>query len=142
MAARRPRSQGSTGMFAYWISYGIQDVTDGTSNTILFAESLVGDSGGGTSTSYLNRNNAITGVSGASAAEAYDASSLSYQDVILPAINLCASTKANATRQNITTDNGNRWAWGAVGMTLFNTVVTPNGAPFNDCRDSCGWLQP
>jgi prepilin-type N-terminal cleavage/methylation domain-containing protein/prepilin-type processing-associated H-X9-DG protein len=134
---------GSTGMFAYWISYGIQDVTDGTSNTILFAESLVGDTGGGTSTSYLNRNNSITGVSGASAAEAYDASSLSYANVILPAINLCASTKAAATTgTNIATDNGNRWAWGAVGMTLFNTVVTPNGATFNDCRDSCGGCSP
>ena len=117
----------STGMFAYWVCYGIQDVTDGTSSTILFAESLVGDTGGGTSTSYLSRNNSVTNVTAASAAEAYDASSLSYANVILPALNACTTNmKANSS---VATANGNRWAWGAVGMTLFNTVVTPNRHP-------------
>ena len=37
---------GSTGMFAVWLSYGINTVTDGTSNTLLFAEALVGDNKG------------------------------------------------------------------------------------------------
>jgi hypothetical protein len=35
----------STGMFCYWVCFGISDATDGTSNTIAYAESLVGDSG-------------------------------------------------------------------------------------------------
>ena len=35
----------STGLFVYYISNGIQNVTDGTSNTIAFSESLVGDNG-------------------------------------------------------------------------------------------------
>ena len=30
------------GMFAVWASYGVRDCTDGTSNTIAFAESLTG----------------------------------------------------------------------------------------------------
>ena len=69
-------------MFAYWVVYGIQDTTDGTSNTIIFAESLVGDSGGGNASSYLNRNNGVTNVTGAGGnAEAYDATTLSYQGV-------------------------------------------------------------
>jgi prepilin-type N-terminal cleavage/methylation domain-containing protein/prepilin-type processing-associated H-X9-DG protein len=127
----------STGMFVYWLSYGISDCLDGTSNTVLFAESLVGDSGGGTSSSYLNRNNAILNVTSAAGAEAYDASSLNYQSVIIPAINACSQLKTQNGAGTINTDNGNRWAWGAVGMTLFNTVVTPNGAPWNNCRDSC-----
>jgi prepilin-type N-terminal cleavage/methylation domain-containing protein/prepilin-type processing-associated H-X9-DG protein len=131
---------GSTGMFAYWISYGIQDVIDGTSSTVLFAESLVGDTGGGTSTSYLNRNNSVTNVTAAATAEAYDASSLSYANVILPALNAC--TTAMKSNTSVATDNGNRWAWGAVGMTLFNTVVTPNLTPWNDCRDSCSGCSP
>jgi len=33
----------STGLFVYYVSNGIQQVTDGTSNTIAYAESLVGD---------------------------------------------------------------------------------------------------
>src|SRR5262249_24535967 len=36
----------------------------------------------------------------------------------------------------------NRWAWGAVGMALFNTVVVPNGAPWNDCKDQCPGCSP
>ena len=37
---------GSTGMFAVWVSYGIAHATDGTSNTLFFAEALVGDNQG------------------------------------------------------------------------------------------------
>jgi prepilin-type N-terminal cleavage/methylation domain-containing protein/prepilin-type processing-associated H-X9-DG protein len=131
----------STGMFAYWTCYGIQDTTDGTSNTIIFAESLVGDTNSNIGAATLaHRNNSVTGVSAASIAEAYDASTLSYQNVIVQAINAC--TTAYKSGSNVTTDNGNRWAWGAVGMTLFNTVVTPNGAPWSACRDQCGGCSP
>ena len=41
---------GSTGMFAVWVSYGIRNATDGTSNTLLFSEALVGDNKGNEST--------------------------------------------------------------------------------------------
>ena len=134
----------STGMFAYWVSYGIQNASDGTSNTIIFAESLVGDAGGGSNSSISNRNNSVVNVTSntATAAEAYDASSLSYQNVIIPAIQQCLQTKLSGAAGTLATDNGNRWAWGAVGMTLFNTVIPPNGAQFNDCRDSCKSCSP
>ncbi|HEX3448923.1 MAG TPA: DUF1559 domain-containing protein, partial [Isosphaeraceae bacterium] len=131
----------STGMFAYWVSYGIQDATDGSSNTIIFAESLVGDSGGTQASSASNRNNSALGVTAAGTAEAYDASTLNYQTVILPAVQACAAAKLTGGT-SLATDNGNRWAWGAVGMTLFNTVIPPNGAPFSDCRDDCPACSP
>jgi len=130
----------STGMFAYWVSYGISDTTDGTSNTILFAESLVGDAGGGNTGANMHRNNAILNVGApgpVATAEAYDASSLSYQGVIMPAINACTAAMKQNASGGVVTDNGNRWAWGAVGMTLFNTVVTPNQTPWNSCRADC-----
>ena len=38
----------TTGIFTMWKSYGIQNVTDGTSNTLAFAEALVGNYAGRT----------------------------------------------------------------------------------------------
>jgi prepilin-type N-terminal cleavage/methylation domain-containing protein/prepilin-type processing-associated H-X9-DG protein len=136
-----PQKPASTGMFAYWVAYGIQDATDGSSNTILFGESLVGDSGGTTASSASNRNNSALGVTAAQKAEAFDASTLNYQTVILPAVQACVAAKLTGGG-SLATDNGNRWAWGAVGMTLFNTVIPPNGAPFSDCRDDCPNCSP
>jgi len=130
----------STGMFAYWVCYGLQDATDGSSNTVIFAESLVGDNGGSTSTQMAHVNNSITGVSSASTAETGDATQLSYQGVILPAIQICTAAYKSGT--GISDSNGQRWGWGAVGITLFNTVVTPNGAPWNSCRDGCSGCSP
>ena len=38
-------TQGSTGLFWWYISYGIQNITDGTSNTVAFSEALVSNGG-------------------------------------------------------------------------------------------------
>jgi prepilin-type N-terminal cleavage/methylation domain-containing protein/prepilin-type processing-associated H-X9-DG protein len=133
----------STGMFVYWYAYGIQDATDGTSNTIAFAESLVGDSSNNSASYYLHKNNAITGVTGAASAEVADASAVNYQNVIIPALNLCSTTyKAATTGTNVSNATGNRWGWGAMSMTLFNTVAPPNSQPWNSCRDSCAGCGP
>lgn len=39
---------------------------------------------------------------------------------------------------------GNRWGWGAMAQTLFNTIVTPNSkqVPWNSCRSSCTGCGP
>ena len=62
----------ATGLFCYWFSYGINDCTDGTSNTVAYSESLVGDA----TASVIRRNNSVTGVTAAQTAEAQDVSAL------------------------------------------------------------------
>ncbi len=135
----------STGLFVYWYAYGLQDCTDGLSNTIAYAESLVGDAGNNAAVYAANRNNSIMGVTGASGAEVADAYAVSYQGVIMPAVQACTvayrsgigtGTPSVGTLSN---QNGNRWGWGAAAQTLFNTVVTPNSklAPWNSCSDQC-----
>jgi len=129
----------STGMFAYFVSNGLNNVTDGSSNTIFYAESLVGDTQNPLPS---KRNNSITGVTVPANAQVADASAINYQTVLIPAIQQCST--AYATGTNVSNANGARWGWGAMSISLFNTVVTPNSqsAKWNSCRSGCGGCGP
>ncbi len=129
----------STGVFAYWVSYGLRDITDGSSNTIAFSESLVGSPSNATG---ATRNNATLGVSTAQPFDAVDATTQLNNGNLITALQACTlSYKANT---NIVNDNGVRWAWGAVGMSLFQTIVPPNSTQYawNSCRSSCAKCSP
>ena len=113
--AQQPCQAFSTGLFVYYISNGIQQVTDGTSNTIAFAESLVGDPG---TVSVNHRNNGVTNVGGNGGAVGIaavpDASAGNvYQTVVVPALQLCTQTyqaqTASITGSGGTVGAGDQW---------------------------------
>jgi prepilin-type processing-associated H-X9-DG protein len=58
------------------------------------------------------------------------------------ALQACAT--ALQTNTNVATNKGNRWGWGATGITLFNTVVPPNSSQyaFGACRHDRAGCSP
>jgi prepilin-type N-terminal cleavage/methylation domain-containing protein/prepilin-type processing-associated H-X9-DG protein len=122
--------QGSTGLFTWWKSYGIQHCTDGTSNTIAFSEGLVGD---GTTTN-VNRGTGVFGIALPATAEVFDASA--NWPAVQAGMQLCNA--AYSTGANINNVSGNYWMRGGAADTLFNTVATPNSQvnPWSWCSDA------
>jgi prepilin-type N-terminal cleavage/methylation domain-containing protein/prepilin-type processing-associated H-X9-DG protein len=121
---------GSTGLFTWWRSYSIQDCTDGTSNTIAFSESRVGD---GTTTN-VNRATGVFAVALPSTAEVFDAQA--NWPAVQAGMQLCNAAYSSGT--NISNVSGNYWMRGGAADTLFNTVATPNSQanPWSWCSDA------
>jgi prepilin-type N-terminal cleavage/methylation domain-containing protein/prepilin-type processing-associated H-X9-DG protein len=123
----------STGAFGMQLSYGLRDVTDGSSNTVAFAEALVGNpnTGGpvkGNGTGNTGSNNA---------GNKLDVNQVGLNGVKLD-LQACNTKFLTAY---LADDRGYRWGMGALGYSLFNTVVPPNGAggqyTWNSCRVDC-----
>jgi prepilin-type N-terminal cleavage/methylation domain-containing protein/prepilin-type processing-associated H-X9-DG protein len=131
---------GSTGLFAQAVSCGINQCIDGTSNTIAFSESLVGDSmatsvwGPAITPPSKYRGNMVFGADpNDDLNRPHDA--FSNPALVLTILQNC-NTMFQTTSTNIGDDHGYRWAMGTTGYTLFNTIQTPNDAmfPFSACR--------
>ncbi len=115
-------------------SVQISAVTDGTSNTVAFSEGLVGDYG-------KTNNYAGNGMAGANeitAAEVLDAKTA--PAAILQALQSCNTFWATGTAVSDSTGlkqyEGQTWALGERGFTLFNLVVPPNSKQYrwHSCR--------
>jgi prepilin-type N-terminal cleavage/methylation domain-containing protein/prepilin-type processing-associated H-X9-DG protein len=118
----------SSGMFAYTRSYGIRDCIDGSSNTIAFAEHLVG----GQSLTKDRRN----GVNGAGGSPQWGGQSVDvYSNVpqVMSDLQNCVTTWQAGS--NLMNSRGYIWSIGSTGFTLFNTIVPPNSKlyPFSAC---------
>jgi prepilin-type N-terminal cleavage/methylation domain-containing protein/prepilin-type processing-associated H-X9-DG protein len=137
-------TMGSTGIFWWYKAYGIQHVTDGTSNTVAFAETLVSNFGGSNAGATDNAGMPInyggtstTGVAGAGgAAQPYDANQNSA--AVIAGLQACTIAIQNRTGLNNT--RGIFWEVGSLGMTMFNTIAPPNSTQYNwgDCRYTGG----
>jgi prepilin-type N-terminal cleavage/methylation domain-containing protein/prepilin-type processing-associated H-X9-DG protein len=119
----------TSGLFAYQQAKGINQVIDGTSNSVAFAESTVGSSGAAPRQRLIG----LTGISMPAAALQVNV----FND---PADVLAGLAACNAawTAGTKTPDKqrGDAWATGGMAMTLFNTVATPNA--YNDTWAYCG----
>jgi prepilin-type processing-associated H-X9-DG protein len=138
---------GSTGMFAVWISYGIKNALDGTSNTLLFAEALVGDARGNENETTAPRSQSTTSpgskyrgngvvVAAAAAAQLDDfTSSAANIQTMMTALAACNASWSSPTATSVTSHRGYRWASFSEG-SAFNVAQVPNDAqyPFNVCR--------
>jgi prepilin-type N-terminal cleavage/methylation domain-containing protein/prepilin-type processing-associated H-X9-DG protein len=130
---------GSTGMFTFALAYGVRHCTDGTSNTLAYAEWLVGDGrgsalGGVTPPSrYRGNMSAGNSSTGTDPGTIYDA--FSNPQTFLNNLQVC-TTDFRTTTTGINDMKGWRWGMGASGYSMFNCIQTPNDSqyPIGGCR--------
>jgi prepilin-type N-terminal cleavage/methylation domain-containing protein/prepilin-type processing-associated H-X9-DG protein len=132
---------GSTGMFTFALAYGVKHCTDGTSNTVAYAEWLVGNGRGvvlgGANPPSTYRGNLMSGVASVGSADPgslYDA--FSNQATVLANLQNCTTMFFTPGTQGITDLKGWRWGLGASGYSMFNMMQTPNDKqyPIGGCR--------
>jgi prepilin-type N-terminal cleavage/methylation domain-containing protein/prepilin-type processing-associated H-X9-DG protein len=126
-------SSGSTGMFTYFLCYGLSDAIDGSSNTVAYSESCVG-----VFNVYNNKGNGYLGVNDPGNDVVFDASA-SFNQVLI-GLQACASAiQPPNPSATVNYNHGQMWAFGATGYTLFNTVQVPTDSQFKfaDCRFGC-----
>ena len=125
---------GSSGMFAKWQPYGIRDCIDGTTNTVAYSEALVGDNKG--VASKYRGNMVMSGGSSGGGQGLLDANTK--PAAVLQDLQTCTTTFKTTTNQ-IFSQPGFRWGQSATGVSMFNTIQTPNDKlyEFNACRLGC-----
>src|SRR6516164_291075 len=110
----------STGLFTMQASYGINSCTDGTSNTIAFAEAAVGSQ-----TAKLGDK--LSGVANAAGLQQYETLDISANvSNAQAALQVCQSIWTTKSGGNVDTQRGDNWAHGAMAHALFNTIAPPN----------------
>ncbi len=142
--------QVTTGIFAYGTSYGLNAITDGSSNTVAFSESIAGDMGSRPkkySSGVLNQS--LSGLTGdpttlSQLQDPYNSLAIGTPPpgaFVLNILQSCQSTFLTATPNNtLSTNKGQEWSTGREAFSLFSTIVPPNSNQytFGSCRFGCG----
>jgi prepilin-type processing-associated H-X9-DG protein len=130
----------SSGLFTIGKSYGIRDAIDGISNTVAYAEALVGDGqssefAGNTTNPSRYRGNYVTGDTGNQDGMNLLNVAQNPQGVFNTLV--ACTVLFQTTLTNIQDDRGFRWSVGTTGWSMFNTVQTPNDSqfPIGGCRN-------
>jgi prepilin-type N-terminal cleavage/methylation domain-containing protein/prepilin-type processing-associated H-X9-DG protein len=122
----------STGLFSYSFAYGIQSCADGTSNTVAFAEALVG-----APPFAPVRGNGVGGSGGNPTWGSLGTPPVDdvYGNVAQVMSDLQGCNAAWNSAQIIYNTRGYIWAMGSNGFTMFNTIVPPSSKqyPWNEC---------
>jgi prepilin-type N-terminal cleavage/methylation domain-containing protein/prepilin-type processing-associated H-X9-DG protein len=126
----------STGLFAHLQCYGIQHVTDGSSNTMAFSETLVSDTmhwtrwRDGIAAGATSPNTNFNG------AEAFAVG----MPKVIQDLQQCSNWFQTQQNPPWSDDKGIRWGTGSPGVTLYNSIVPPNSRlyPWAGCRFGCG----
>ncbi len=131
-----PWSNDSTGIFAHLSAYPVSAVTDGTSNTLIFSEALMGNS----SPKVAHRTTVSQAGGRTSPSRVYDPTTMvggamQLIPAVQAALQSCNSLWASPSAFT-SWNRGRWWADGSPGYTYFNTVVTPNSSqyPWSACR--------
>jgi prepilin-type N-terminal cleavage/methylation domain-containing protein/prepilin-type processing-associated H-X9-DG protein len=124
----------STGLFAETQGHNLRDVLDGTSYTVAFSETLVGNP----NKPNWARPNGLLNVGGSQNWYVLDIST--NVPNIMSILNQCNTARnAKSTAYDGWQCAGEYWGWGTPGLTMFQTVVPPNSTayPWNSCRQDC-----
>jgi len=136
----------TTGLFAFYISHGLKDCTDGSSNTVAFAEGIGGSPVGGSAGAIPYRGNNIMNSTGQTSNAGTAPNRAIDNGYVNPAAILAdlATCAKNYKSGNFAGTRCIRWDQGAGGETMFNHYQTPNDTVYqgNGCRFSANqaWL--
>jgi prepilin-type N-terminal cleavage/methylation domain-containing protein/prepilin-type processing-associated H-X9-DG protein len=141
-----PQTGGCTGLFTVEQSIRIANCSDGASNTVAFAEALVGDGKGyGRIGHYTTdpsryRGNVFMSATVPPPPGARIVDAFQNKAAVLAGLEACAT--AFRTTNYIADHRGWRWGQGVTGFSMFNTILTPNdheyrlgGCRFNGMPD-------
>jgi prepilin-type processing-associated H-X9-DG protein len=129
----------STGVFASFLNaYSIAAVTDGTSNTVAFSEAITGDAGPRDNSTIRH---SVVNAQGANGITSL-ANAFTNQALVMTALQACNTTwgpPGTPASNNYAYNRGDRWGWGTMGDTQFNTIVPPSSQqyPWSSCRFAC-----
>jgi prepilin-type N-terminal cleavage/methylation domain-containing protein/prepilin-type processing-associated H-X9-DG protein len=132
----------ATGLFCTGSTYGVRDVTDGTSNTVAFSEKLAGSLNSNTGQNPGYRGNGVNGTSvSTNVADAW----LNPTQVATDLTTCTSAFQALTAGSNNLIDNeGQWWITGATAYVMFNTIVPPNSNQYawGSCRNACSGCSP